>query len=313
MKTKLQKLFNLSSDYRGVVRFNEPMAEHTSLGLGGAVDVYAVPEDLGSLRFILKVAYDNGMPIFPVGHGTNLLIKDGGIRGIVLSLKSFNRLEVLESHEQETVYLAVGAGVALGRLIQFTVQHGYAGLEGLAGIPGTVGGGVFMNAGSFGAEIGDCVVSVDVLEKDGFRRNLDAKDLNFSYRSSCIPEGAIVIEAVFRFKQDESSNVKGRVKECLERKKSTQPLGFSSAGCVFKNINGNAAGRLLDLAGCKGMKIGGAEISTVHANFIINHGDRAEDFLALMEKARERVKMLFDVELKPEIQIIGEDRMEVFD
>lgn len=309
MEGKTNRKIKLTNSYKGILCFYEPMAEHTSLGLGGAADIYAVPNDLDSLKFLLKVAYDNSIPVLPIGHGTNLLIKDGGIRGIVLSLKSFRRFEVLDNNDNSYIYAAVGAGVPLGRFIQFTAKTGFSGLEGLAGIPGSVGGGVFMNAGSFGAEIGDCVVVVDILEKDGSKRTLNGRELSFSYRNSSFHEGSIIVEVKMRLKKDLPQSVKARVREFLERKKTTQPLELPSAGCVFKNTDGKPAGRLLDLSGCKGMKIGNTEISSLHANFFINRGNSASDFLDLMSRASERVRKRFGIELKPEIQIIGEDRV----
>lgn len=300
-------MLKLSSCYKGMVRFYEPMAKHTSLGLGGYADIYAEPCGLDSLQFLLEMAYENAIPVLPVGHGTNLLVKDSGIRGIVVSLKTFRRLEILNNADNGYAYIAVGPGVPLGKLIQFAAQIGFSGLEGLAGIPGSVGGGVFMNAGSYGSEIGDCVVSVDILEKDGFRRTLTARELNFSYRNSSLPAGSIIVEINMRLKKDSPKSVRSRVQKFLERKKTTQPLGLPTAGCVFKNTEENSAGILLDLAGCKGMKVGYTEISALHANFFTNYGKSSSDFLELMSQAREQVKARFGIELKPEIQIIGND------
>ncbi len=302
---KLKEIFN-KEHFRGEVRFDEPMSAHTSLRIGGPAEVMAFPEDPVSLKNILLSANREQIPVFVFGGGTNLLVQDGGIEGLVISLKAFNRIDFARETDDKKAVLFAGAGAMLSSLISFSQKNGLAGIEALAGIPGYLGGAVYMNAGSFGVEIKDVLVCIAVMDMNGEISILNKDQLNFSYRSSNLPESLMILSANIALNRDNPDDISKRIKEFLQRKRDTQPLGDSSAGCVFKNPEGNAAGRLIDAAGCKGMRIGNVEVSAVHANYFINKGGAAcRDFIELMDKVKVRVRKHSGVILEPEIKIVG--------
>lgn len=309
MKEKLTEFKKMlkQSGFKGAVKFDEPMSAHTSLKIGGAVDVMAFPEDILSLKNLLIAARARKLPVFVLGAGTNLLVRDGGLEGIAVSTEAFKRIEVFHD-EGGNVMLFVESGVTLPSLINFTGKKGYSGIEALAGIPGSIGGAVYMNAGSFGAEIKDVIESVAVMDMNGKIAALKKDKLKFSYRSSNIPDDAVILSVNIALKKDDPEVVTGRIREFLKKKKLTQPLGKRSAGCVFKNPGGDSAGRLIDAAGCKGLKTGGAEVSLLHANYFINR-DRATcgDFIRLMKIVKKKVREHTGNVLKPEIKIIGKE------
>lgn len=296
----------LSEDvFKGDVFFNEPMKKHTTLKIGGMADVYAVPEDIISLRNFLTGLKDIDISVTPVGGGSNILVTDGGIEGIVVSVAPLNRIEVISEIGDE-VKLFVEAGVPLQRLVNYAGERGYKGIEGLAGIPGLVGGAIRGNAGSFGFEIGDIIESVAVISRGACISMLGAGSLNFGYRSSGISDENIFLSANMKFKKDAVDVVSQRVKDFLHEKLRKQPISERSAGCVFKNPPGASAGKLIDEAHCKGMRRGDVEVSSLHANFFVNIGNgMALDFLGLMDDVKERVLRTFGIELEPEIRIVG--------
>ncbi len=306
MKDELKKIFD-GVNFTGAVKFGEPMSAHTSLRIGGAAEVLAFPEDILSLKNLLIAAKAQELPVFILGAGTNLLVRDGGIEGIVVSMEAFKRIEVIQD-ESGKAALFVEAGVSLPALISFTGKKGYSGLEALAGIPGSIGGAVYMNAGSFGAEIKDVIEAVAVMDMNGKITILKNDALKFSYRSSNIPDNAVILSANIALKNDNPEAVTGRIREFLKKKKLTQPLGERSAGCVFKNPGGDSAGRLIDAAGCKGLTAGGAEVSLLHANYFVNR-DRAScrDFIKLMEIVKKKVRENTGNMLEPEIKITGKE------
>ena len=292
--------------FKGEVRFEEPMSAHTSLRIGGPAEIMAFPEEPMSLKNIVIAAKREQVPVFIFGGGTNLLVSDEGIGGIVIALKTFNKIEFTRESDDKKAVLYVGAGAPLAKLISFAQKNGCRGIEALAGIPGCWGGAVFMNAGSFGVEVKDVLVSVALMDINGEIRILKKDQLNFSYRSSSIPESSIILSANVSLSRDSSDDILKRIKEFLNRKRASQPLLEPSAGCVFKNPPGEAAGRLIEAAGCKEMRIGDAEVSAVHANYFINKGKATcTDFIALMEKVKERVKEHSGLVLEPEIKIVG--------
>lgn len=302
--------------FRGKIKFDEPMSTHTSLKIGGPVEIMVFPEDVVSLKNVLIVTKKQRIPVFVLGAGTNLLVKDNGVEGIAISLKAFRKIEIISSlqssplrgrgqGEVRNVTLLVDAGVALKSLINFAREKGYSGIEALAGIPGTIGGAIYMNAGSFDTEIKDVIDSIAVMDMDGKITILRKDELNFSYRSSNIPDDLVILSANIVLKKDSTENVAGRIREFLGKKMRTQPIKEHSAGCVFKNPLGNSAGRLIDIAGCKGMRIGDVEVSTVHANYFINKGRATcDDFIKLMDIVKEKVKEHSKITLEPEIKII---------
>jgi len=298
----------LEGYYKGDSLFAAPMKDHTSLAIGGAADILTSPEDPLSIRNLMVVLKREGIPFFPIGGGTNLLVRDGGIEGVVISVRAFNRIEVLQEYEG-VVELFVEAGVPWQKLVNFCKEKGYSGIEGLTGIPGTVGGAICGNSGSFGREVKDVVASVVIMNSEGRLDRHNATDLGFSYRSSNIPESDIVMSANMRFRKDEAGAVAARTDRFFSEKKGTQPITEKSAGCVFRNPGETPAGRLIDEAGCKGIKRGGIEVSTVHANFFVNRGGgTSSDFMGLMDEVTARVQKKFGVALEPEIKIIGRDK-----
>lgn len=295
----------IKESFRGEVRLDEPMSAHTSLKIGGPVDLMAFPEDPMSLQNLLVMAGKEKIPVFVLGGGTNLLVSESGISGIAVSLRAFRNIRLAKGSDDKSATLFVEAGVPLGKLMSFAKENGYSGIEPLTGIPGTFGGAVYMNAGSFGTEIKDVIVSVAVMNMEGRIVILGKDKLQFTYRSSNLSDDLIILSANILLKKDAPGAVAARIKEFIGKKSVTQPLGEASAGCVFKNPEGDAAGRLIDAAGCKEMRIGDAEVSTVHANFFVNKGKAtAKDFLELMNIVKAKVEEQSGVALMPEIKIV---------
>ncbi len=282
------------------IYFNEPMSAHTSLKIGGPADVAIFPEE-ASLPELIRILITQGIPYTVIGGGTNILVRDDGIDGAVIFTSKMNKIMLIDK-----LMLNVEAGCSLQRIINLCIEQGLAGIEGLAGIPGSIGGAIAGNAGSFGYEIKDVVKFVNLLMPDGQIRELTAGDLCFHYRSASIPEDSIILSTGLLFNKDETFEIKKRYMEFLNEKKSKQPVSKPSAGCVFKNPKGISAGKLIDDAGCKGMRVGGIEVSMMHANFFINTGKgTADDFLRLMDSVGKMVKDRFGIVLEPELRIIG--------
>jgi len=307
LKVKNQKLKDIFSErvFKGEVKFMEPMKNHTSLRIGGPADVFAMPQDVLSLINTHTALKRNKIPVFHLGGGTNILVRDRGIAGVVLSSRSFRRIGVV-SRDSSYVYVAVEAGALLQRLVQYTKENGYSGIEGLAGIPGTVGGAISGNAGAFGCEIKDVLVSVEIMDTEGKIKKVKADKIGFRYRSSGILPDEFILSAEIKLTAGNTEEVSSRIENFLKIKKEKQPIWEASAGCVYKNPSGLSAGKLIDEAGCKGMSVGGIEVSNLHANFFINKGEaNASDFIRLMEEVAGIVKEKFRILLEPEIKIVG--------
>jgi UDP-N-acetylmuramate dehydrogenase len=293
--------------FEGDMKFMEPMSRHTSLKIGGPSDIFAVPENFPSLRRLHDYLRKNTIALFPLGAGTNILVKDGGIEGAVICFNAFRKIEPV-GEDGEYAYLSVDAGTFLQRLVMYSKEQGYIGIEGLAGIPGTVGGAICGNAGSFGYEIKDVLVSVDMIRAQGLIQKVRAEDIGFGYRNSGILPTDLLLRAEIKLRKDKKDEVSARFENFLKAKREKQPLWESSAGCVFKNPEGLSAGKLIDEAGCKGMNIGDVAVSNVHANFFINTGKAcAADFIRLMHEVAGRVSSTFGITLEPEIRIVGRD------
>lgn len=293
---------------RGEVRYGEPLSAHTSLKIGGPAEVMVFPEDPLSVRHLLHAANQEKIPLFILGAGTNLLVSDEGIKGITVSLKAFSKIELTRGADDENAVLYVGSGVPLPRVVHFAKKNGYSGIEALAGIPGSFGGAVYMNAGSFGTEIKDVIDSVALMNRQGELKIMKKADLAFEYRNSNLPEDSIILSANIVLHKADPDEVAKKTDACMQRKRTSQPVGAHSAGCVFKNPKGEAAGSLIDKAGCKGMKIKGVEVSTVHANYFINSGNADfRDFIELMKIVIAKVKEKNRITLEPEIKIIGNE------
>jgi UDP-N-acetylmuramate dehydrogenase len=294
--------------FQGEVGFDVPMKGHTSLGIGGEADVLATPGDPLSLRNLLAVLKEEDIAFFPLGGGSNILVSDRGIEGVVISLRGFRRMEVLQE-KRDRVELFVESGVPLQKLVNFCREKGYSGIEGLIGIPGTVGGAICGNAGSFGCEMKDVVVSVAIMGSDAKLERFTAEGLGFGYRKSDLSPSDIVLSANISMKKDDAEAVSSRTEGFFREKTKRQPISERSAGCVFRNTEGTSAGKLIEEAGCKGMRVGDIEVSPVHANFFINRGKgTAEDYLALMNEVGTIVQKRFGISLVPEIRVVGRKR-----
>lgn len=296
----------ISSDsFSGEVMFGEMMKRHTSLKIGGPADIFVFPQEVISLKNSLVALKKKSIPFMPVGGGTNLLVRDGGIEGVVVSLRDCRRIEIVDD-AKDLVSLFVESGVPLQKLVSFAKENGFSGLEGLVGIPGSVGGAIAGNAGAYGYSMKNVVASATVMHSDGRLAKLGAEALGLEYRKSNIPAGSIMLSANIRLRKDIKEDIAKRGEGFLKEKREKQPLSELSAGCVFKNPEGTSAGKLIDEAGCKGMRIGDAEVSAVHANFLINKGNAsASDFIKLMDAVRAKVLATFGIELEDEIRIVG--------
>jgi UDP-N-acetylmuramate dehydrogenase len=244
-------------------------------------------------------------PVLPIGGGTNLLVSDKGIEGAVVSMAAINEIKVIgEDADSATVY--VNAGYPLMKLLRFAADKGLAGMEGLAGIPGHLGGAIYGNAGAFGCEIKDVLVNLSVMQPNGNLIDFQRDAINFQYRHADLPEGVFIVGAVIRLGKDDPKAVSKRLDDFMKEKKSAQPIGERSAGCVYKNPKEMFAGKLIDEAGCKGMKVGDIEVSRKHANFFVNRGGgSAADYMKLMAEVSAKVEAASGVVLEPEIRIVG--------
>jgi UDP-N-acetylmuramate dehydrogenase len=289
-------------EIRGEVRFKEFLSFHTSLRIGGPADIFVVPQDLDDIRHALLFADRDQLPVFVVGGGNNLLVRDRGIRGVVLKLEGC--LGRAEFHGEEAV---AAAGVSLSAFIREAAAQNLGGIECLVGIPATIGGALAMNAGTPDGAIGDFVSAAYFLHHDGTFGEFKPGPGAFGYRAFHFPPGAVLVGCRLRLHRRPLAEIQKDIKQRLKVKKTTQPLALASAGCVWKNPPNDVAGRLIEKAGLKGKRVGGAEVSTKHANFIVNRGGAtAADVLGLMNLVRERVANQFRVTLETEIGIIGE-------
>jgi UDP-N-acetylmuramate dehydrogenase len=289
-------------EIRGEVRFKEPLSFHTSLRIGGPADIFVVPQDVEDIRLALSFAEREQLPVEVIGGGNNLLVSDRGFRGVVLRLEGC--LGRAEFHGEEAV---AGAGVGLSALIREAAALHLGGIECLVGIPATIGGAIAMNAGTPDGGIGDFVSAVYFLHPDGTMGEFKPGAGSFSYRVFQAPPGAVLIGARLELHRRPQVEIQKDIKMRLKKKKASQPLALASAGCVWKNPHGDLAGRMVEKVGLKGKRLNGAEISAKHANFIVNRGGaRAADIKALMDMTRERVRTQFNVQLEPEIRMLGE-------
>lgn len=286
----------------GKASANEMMRDYTSFRIGGPADVLIEPSSVDDLRESLKWAWGLGLPVFILGNGTNLLVADEGIRGAVIRIGSS-----LSSLTFDGDTVIAGAGVSLPALARACADRGLTGMEWAAGIPGSLGGALTMNAGAYSCTIGDVVREVRVLGLDGQVSARTAEEMHFAQRSSRLSQGDIVAyEAVLGLRPGNADESRAQMSEYMADRKVKQPLHMPSAGCIFQNPSGRGAGRYIDAAGLKGLRIGGAEISPVHANFIVNAGNAtARDVLMLMSHVKRVVYEKFGVELVPEVRVVG--------
>lgn len=289
-------------EIRGEVRFKEPLAFHTSLRCGGPADFFVLPQDVDDVRKALMYADKEKLPVVVLGGGNNVLVKDKGVRGIVIKLEGC--LGRMEFHGDE---VTIGCGAGLSTMIREAASLGLGGVECLVGIPATIGGALAMNSGTGDGSIGDFVSAVYFLHADGTIGELKPATGTFAYGTFDFPPGSILLGARLTLHRKPQKEIYAEIKARLKQKKSTQPLALASAGLVWRTPPFDQAGKLLEKAGCKGKRVGAAEISAKHANFIVNRGGAtAADILALIDLAFERVLKHHGMKLVPEIRIIGE-------
>lgn len=285
---------------KGAVVFDAPLRELTSLRIGGPADVLVVPDDITDLTQLVRQTLAVQVPLVVLG-GTNVLIRDGGIRGVVVSL---GKLIGVEIHPPDVVYAE--SGIRMPRLLQQAISQSLSGLEWAAGIPGTLGGAIAMNAGTRLGEMKDCLQAIQVLSPNGVLSRVDAPSIEFSYRRAMLPEG-IVVGAWLQLTQGVSAKIEADMKSYLQYRKNTQPLSQANAGSVFKNPPNTSAGKLIEEAGLKGFRVGDAKVSQKHANFIVNMGQaRATDAILLIKKIQQEVYHRTKIMLEPEWKIVGE-------
>ena len=284
------------------VLVNEPMSRHTTLKLGGSADYLAFPRSEEEIAGLFEEADRNGIPVTVIGHGSNLLVLDGGIRGLVISVGKNMRTITRDGNT-----LTAQAGAMLGSAAAEAAEAGLTGLEFASGIPGTVGGGVTMNAGAYGGEMAQAVTRVRGIRRNGETVELSRAEMDFGYRHSAVTEmNLTVTEVTFELQAGEPSEIRAKMSELNARRAEKQPLDVPSAGSTFKRPEGYYAAALIDQCGLKGYSVGGAQVSLKHAGFLVNKGTSSRDFLELMKQVAGIVEERTGVRLEPEVRIIGE-------
>ena len=297
-------LSRLKSEITGQVRLDEPMSAHTSFHIGGPADVLVIPAGLEDVRMVLHIAGEEQVPLTVIGNGSNLLVRDKGIRGIVLKLGN-----ALKHWEQDGNTFVFDSGVSLAQCCRIIGDAGYTGMEFAVGIPGSLGGAVFMNAGAYDGEMKDTVVSVQVMTRSGEIKTLDRDDLEFSYRHSSLQNSdAIVLTVTLRANEGDKEAIRAKMDDFSQRRISKQPLDIPSAGSTFKRPEGRFVGQMVEQSGLKGFRIGGAEVSVKHAGFIVNADHAtAADVLQLIAYVRDKIQEDYNVTLIPEVLVLGEE------
>lgn len=282
---------------------NEPMARHASFRTGGPADIFTEPAGAEELAAVLAIVRERGIPYYIMGNGTNLLVSDKGVRGVVIKIGAgFSKAEARGEE------LFAGAGILLSAAAGAALAAGLGGMEFAAGIPGSLGGAVCMNAGAYGGEMKDILVSAEVLTEDGSILTLSAGELELGYRTSLIQrKGYIVLSARLKLTRSDKDGIREKMADLAARRRDKQPLNFPSAGSTFKRPEGYFAGKLIEDSGLKGYRAGGAEVSLKHAGFVVNTGNaQTKDILAVIEHCRRTVFEKFGVELETEVKFIGE-------
>lgn len=293
--------FEQLSAFGGLVRRDEPLAKHTTFRIGGPADLWVECEHVDMLTRVVEVLDAESVPWMVLGRGSNILASDRGVEGAVIVLgEGFRRHRVAGDH------LVAGAGATLAVLVQEAFRRGLGGLEFAVGIPGTLGGALAMNAGSREEWIGSVVGAVTMFVPGKGLLSVHGEEIEWGYRFARYPVGGIIVEATLVLSSGDTEGIRATMEASLTRRKRSQPLGMPNAGSVFVNPEGDSAGRLIEGAGLKGTRVGGAAVSEVHANFIVNDGGAtAADVLALVKRIREAVRQTYGVELTPEVRTIG--------
>lgn len=286
------------------VREEEYLRHHTTFKIGGPADLFIEPITMVELSFALHTIHEFDVPVTIIGCGSNILVKDGGIRGAVVSVRHMT--QIMDCNDNT---LCIGSGYMLKDASEFAWKNGLTGLEFAVGIPGTLGGAVFMNAGAYDGEMSHVVTAVRAVDFQGNIKEYDASHLDFGYRHSVFHDNHEVIgEVIMTLKQGDKNVIKARMDELTEKRESKQPLEFASAGSTFKRPPGYFAGTLIEQTGLKGLSVGDAQVSHKHAGFVINTGSAsAKDVLDLIAEVQRRVYDQHGVHLEPEVRMIGED------
>jgi len=280
------------------------MSHHTSLRVGGPADLYAIPEDADDLRSLLEQLQERSIPWLAIGRGNNLLVRDGGIRGAVVSLERFNRITRIDGRR-----VRAEAGAENLAVVRFAQECGLGGIAFIAGIPGTIGGAMRMNAGAYGSGIMERTETLTLL-RDGAVSEFPKEELDYGYRRLDLNEGDIILAALFVLEERESGATEAEIRRDVELRRSKHNVGFPSAGSFFKNPGGQTAWRLIDSAGMRGARVGGAQVSPVHSNFLVNAGSAtAGDFLELSRLVKDAVLITSGVTLEEEVRIVGEEKL----
>ncbi|MEW8993861.1 UDP-N-acetylmuramate dehydrogenase [Clostridium sp.] len=287
------------------VKIDEPMKNHTSFKVGGPADVLVYPSNYEMIKDLINICKENKVDYFILGNGSNLIIRDGGIRGMVIKLGHINKIVVDEN------LVSAQCGAKLYSVADQALKNSLSGLEFASGIPGSIGGATAMNAGAYDGEMAKVIESALVIDNEGNIRELNEEELEFGYRNSAILKcGYIVLETRMRLSNGDKALIKERMDDLSERRKSKQPLEYASAGSTFKRPEGYFAGKLIQDSGLKGTSVGDAEVSEKHSGFIINKGNAtAKNVLDLIEVVKAKVYEKFKVELHTEVRIIGEDSL----
>ncbi len=284
----------------GEVHVYKSMRNHTTFRIGGPADIFVLPSGVEDIRYIIKFAKANGIPYYVIGNGSNLLVTDSGIRGIVIKIG-----RGMSSIEFDGETIKAQAGVLLPGLARLAAEHDLSGLEYGIGIPGTLGGAVVMNAGSDGQNTSQILTSVKVMDAEGTIMEIAGKDSGFGYRESRFKRSSeMVLEARLQLHYSEQAAIKEKMRKLMEKRKRTMPLNYPSAGSIFKNPEGDYAGRLIEQAGCKGIRSGDAQVSDLHANWVVNLGQaKASDVLELISQVQKAVRIKCRLQLKPEVSM----------
>ncbi|HBQ76179.1 MAG TPA: UDP-N-acetylmuramate dehydrogenase [Exiguobacterium sp.] len=293
--------------YEGIskesVLINEPLKYHTYTKMGGIADLFIIPTSYEETAFVVRYAHEQGIPLTLLGNGSNLVVRDGGIRGIVLSFEKLTDISV-EGHE-----LVAQSGAAIIEASRVAYAHQLSGLEFACGIPGTIGGALIMNAGAYGGEVKDCLHSATVLTRQGELLNISHDELELGYRTSCFSKKEyIILEGRFALTEGDPALIKEVMDDLTHKRETKQPLEYPSCGSVFKRPEGYFAGKLIQDSNLQGTRIGGAEVSKKHAGFIVNvENASASDYIALIRHVQETVQEKFGILLETEVKIIGEE------
>jgi len=298
---------HLKSCVSGSVLFDEPLDRHTSMGVGGPADALVFPQSREELAGLIRLLQKENVPFLTLGNGTNLIVRDGGCRGAVVALQGLKKLSLVVQPEGK-VLIRVEAGVPLAAIVHLSIKESLTGMEFCAGIPGSVGGAVRMNAGAFGMEMKDVVTEITILNENQELETLSRQELSFEYRRLDLSGKAVIVSAEFALSPGKRESISGKVSEIMALRKRKHPLNLHNAGSIFKNPRHVPAGQLIEEVGLKGTRRGDAMISEQHGNFIVNLGNaRSADVLDLIEEIRGRVRDCRDIHLEAEVHIVGED------